>query len=83
MFKQQGIFNREVADSFRNNILSKGGTEHPMLLYNIQHFCPFITVISCGISSGKDMGELCTHAGFFDYIQLKKERIGHEEEIDT
>ena len=33
LFKQQGIFNREVADSFRNNILSKGGTEHPMLLY--------------------------------------------------
>ena len=32
-FKQQGIFNREVADSFRNNILSKGGTEHPMVLY--------------------------------------------------
>ena len=23
----------EVADSFRNNILSKGGTEHPMVLY--------------------------------------------------
>ena len=33
LFKQQGIFNREVADSFRNNILSKGGTEHPMVLY--------------------------------------------------
>ncbi len=27
------IFNREVADSFRRNILSKGGTEHPMTLY--------------------------------------------------
>ncbi|WP_302613732.1 M3 family metallopeptidase, partial [uncultured Bacteroides sp.] len=27
------IFNREVADSFRNHILSKGGTEHPMTLY--------------------------------------------------
>ncbi len=33
LFKQKGIFNREVADSFRNNILSKGGTEHPMVLY--------------------------------------------------
>lgn len=33
LFKQKGIFNREVADSFRNNILSKGGTEHPMTLY--------------------------------------------------
>lgn len=33
VFKEKGIFNREVADSFRNNILSKGGTEHPMKLY--------------------------------------------------
>lgn len=33
LFKQKGIFNQEVADSFRNNILSKGGTEHPMTLY--------------------------------------------------
>lgn len=33
VFKQKGIFNREVADSFRENILSKGGTEHPMVLY--------------------------------------------------
>lgn len=33
VFKEKGIFNREVADSFRNNILSKGSTEHPMQLY--------------------------------------------------
>ena len=33
LFKQKGIFNEEVANSFRNNILSKGGTEHPMILY--------------------------------------------------
>ena len=33
LFKQKGIFNQEVADSFRNNILSKGGTEHQMILY--------------------------------------------------
>lgn len=33
LFKQKGIFNREVAESFRSNILSKGGTEHPMILY--------------------------------------------------
>lgn len=33
VFKEKGIFNREVADSFRNNILSKGNTEHPMQLY--------------------------------------------------
>ena len=33
LFKQKGIFSREVADSFRGNILSKGGTEDPMELY--------------------------------------------------
>lgn len=33
LFKQKGIFNSEVAASFRENILSKGGTEHPMVLY--------------------------------------------------
>jgi peptidyl-dipeptidase Dcp len=32
-FKDNGIFNREIADSFRENILSKGGSEHPMELY--------------------------------------------------
>ena len=33
MFKEKGIFSQEVAQSFRENILSKGGTEHPMTLY--------------------------------------------------
>lgn len=33
LFKEKGIFNPEVAASFRENILSKGGTEHPMTLY--------------------------------------------------
>ena len=33
LFKERGIFNPEVADSFRRNILEKGGTEHPMTLY--------------------------------------------------
>lgn len=33
VFKEKGIFNTEVAESFRKNILSKGGTEHPMTLY--------------------------------------------------
>lgn len=33
VFKEHGIFNKEVASSFRNNILSRGGTEHPMTLY--------------------------------------------------
>ncbi|MCC8186332.1 MAG: M3 family metallopeptidase [Bacteroides sp.] len=33
VFKEKGIFNQEVAQSFRDNILSKGGTEPPMELY--------------------------------------------------
>ncbi len=33
LFKEKGIFNQEVATSFRENILEKGGTEHPMELY--------------------------------------------------
>lgn len=33
LFQEKGIFNQEVADSFRKNILSKGGTEDPMELY--------------------------------------------------
>lgn len=32
-FQENGIFNKEVADKFKDNILSKGGTEHPMILY--------------------------------------------------
>ncbi len=32
-FKQNGIFNREVADKFKNNVLSRGGSVHPMKLY--------------------------------------------------
>ena len=33
LFKEKGIFNRKVSGSFRDNILSKGGTEDPMELY--------------------------------------------------
>ncbi len=33
LFSEKGIFNREVAASFRKNILEKGGSEHPMKLY--------------------------------------------------
>ena len=32
-FLEKGIFNTDVAQSFRDNILSKGGTEDPMTLY--------------------------------------------------
>jgi peptidyl-dipeptidase Dcp len=32
-FKEAGIFNKEVAEKFKDNVLSKGGTEKPMVLY--------------------------------------------------
>jgi len=32
-FKEKGIFDSETGKSFAENILSKGGTEHPMTLY--------------------------------------------------
>ncbi|MBT8238393.1 MAG: M3 family metallopeptidase [Croceitalea sp.] len=32
-FKEEGIFNKEVAKKFREYVLSKGGTVHPMELY--------------------------------------------------
>ena len=33
VFKKEGIFNQQTAQRFRDCILSKGGTEHPMALY--------------------------------------------------
>ena len=33
VFKREGIFNQQTAQRFRDCILSKGGTEHPMTLY--------------------------------------------------
>ena len=33
VFKRHGIFNQQTAQRFRDEILSKGGTEHPMTLY--------------------------------------------------
>ncbi len=32
-FKENGIFNKEIAEKFKDHILSKGGTENPMILY--------------------------------------------------
>ncbi len=32
-FKEQGLFDRQIADRFKEFILSKGGSEHPMELY--------------------------------------------------
>ena len=33
VFKREGIFNPDTAQRFRDCVLSKGGTEHPMTLY--------------------------------------------------
>ena len=33
LFSKNGIFDSDIAESFFENILSKGGTEHPMVLY--------------------------------------------------
>ena len=33
VFKKHGIFDQKTAQSFRDNILSRGGTENPMVLY--------------------------------------------------
>lgn len=32
-FKEEGIFNKKVADKFKTYVLSQGGTENPMTLY--------------------------------------------------
>lgn len=32
-FKEKGIFNKDVAKKFKDNVLSQGGTENPMVLY--------------------------------------------------
>ena len=32
-FQEKGIFNKEIATKFKDNVLSKGGTENPMTLY--------------------------------------------------
>ncbi len=33
LFQEKGIFDRDTADSFKENILSAGGSEHPTILY--------------------------------------------------
>lgn len=33
LFKEKGIFSQEAAESFRHNILEKGNTVHPQILY--------------------------------------------------
>ena len=46
LFKQRGIFNKEVAEAYKNNILTKGGTLHPMELYvNFRGAKPDVTAL--------------------------------------
>ncbi len=46
VFKENGIFDRATAQRFRDCILSKGGTEHPMTLYkNFRGQEPTITAL--------------------------------------
>ena len=33
VFKERGLFSREVGEEFRRKLLEKGGTVHPMTLY--------------------------------------------------
>lgn len=33
LFQEKGLFDQQTAESFKANILSKGGAEHPMVLY--------------------------------------------------
>ena len=33
LFRENGVFDKNTATSFKENILSKGGTRHPMELY--------------------------------------------------
>ena len=56
LFKQHGIFNQELAQRFRDYVLSRGGTEHPMTLYKrFRGQMPTITALleRNGITSNK------------------------------
>ncbi len=56
VFKRKGIFDRTTAQRFRDTILSKGGTEHPMELYRrFRHGEPTIDALlrRNGIRKGK------------------------------
>ena len=46
LFKEKGIFNVDVATAYKNNILTKGGTLHPMDLYvNFRGGKPDVTAL--------------------------------------
>ncbi len=34
LFKERGLYDRITADAYKNEILSRGGSEHPKILYN-------------------------------------------------
>jgi peptidyl-dipeptidase Dcp len=34
LFKERGLYDRKTADAYKNEILSRGGSEHPKILYN-------------------------------------------------
>jgi peptidyl-dipeptidase Dcp len=56
VFKRHGIFDQKTAQRFRDEILSKGGTEHPMTLYkNFKGSEPTIDALlkRNGIKKGK------------------------------
>jgi len=61
MFLENGLFDRETANKFRNNVLSRGGTEHPMTLYKrFRGQEPTIDALleRDGIKQSKNMPEL-------------------------
>lgn len=33
LFKEKGLYDRETADAYKNEVLSRGGSEHPRILY--------------------------------------------------
>ncbi len=57
-FKENGIFDRKTADEFRTNVLQRGGTENPAVLYrNFRGQDPTIDalLIRDGIKPAKDV----------------------------
>ena len=45
-FNENAIFNKEIANKFRENVLSKGGSEHSMTLYkNFQGIEPTVDAL--------------------------------------
>ena len=62
-FKKEGIFNRQTAEAFRREILSKGGTEHPSVLF--RNF----------MGRDPDNSALLLRCGFLQDIDLSRPRF--------